>query len=512
MKLTIHREKGRQTFSFTAPQTLSELLRQAGVALPLPCGGQRRCGNCRVAAFGALRPPTAEEERLLGMPALLEGVRLACCAVAEGDCSVWVDPPREVSVQTAGKLRTAGVGPSLFGPEGYALAVDIGTTTVAAYLVDLSRPVAEPPAASAPNAQAPWGADVITRAGACREGEAGPLQRALLEQLEGLFRELLAREGVPMAQIRGILLSGNTVMLHLAAGLDPTPLTAAPYQPESLFGVQYAARELFFGLPGELPVYLAPCISGFVGADLVCAALACNLQPGELLLDAGTNGEMLLRTQEGDVCCSTATGPAFEGAGLRCGMVAAAGAIYDVRAKDGKLLCRTMGGGPARGICGTGAVSALAALLELGLVDETGLLAEECGGQVELAPKVVLTQEDIRQLQLAKGAVAAGMGALLEVCGLSAGQVSHLYIAGGFGSWIDPWAAQRIGMLPAGLAGRVEPVGNAAGLGACLMARSQSMVDLAQRMADRARTVELDTQADFQDRFVEALLFPTVGF
>ena len=107
MKLTIHREKGRQTFSFTAPQTLSELLRQAGVALPLPCGGQRRCGNCRVAAFGALRPPTAEEERLLGMPALLEGVRLACCAVAEGDCSVWVDPPREVSVQTAGKLRTS---------------------------------------------------------------------------------------------------------------------------------------------------------------------------------------------------------------------------------------------------------------------------------------------------------------------------------------------------------------------------------------------------------------------
>ena len=510
MNLTIHQPGGRRVVSFSSPKTLAELLRQAGEPFPLPCGGHRRCGNCKILAFGGLGPPTPEEERLLGTQALLEGVRLACCAVAQGDCAVWLEAPR-ATVQTAGKLRAEGEGPSMFGEDGYALAVDIGTTTVAAYLVDLARPVAEPPAASAPNAQAPWGADVITRAGACRKAGVRPLQQALLGQLEGLFQELLARRGVRAQRLRGVVLSGNTVMLHLAAGLDPEPLTAAPYQPQSLFGVQYAARELFPSLPGGLPVYLAPCVSGFVGADLVCAAVARGLQPGELLLDAGTNGEMLLRTKAGDFCCSTATGPAFEGAGLRCGMVAAPGAIYAVRAENGALCCRTVGGGPAKGICGTGAVSALAALLELGLLDETGLLAESCGEAVELAPGVTLTQEDVRQLQLAKAAVAAGLGALLEACGLSARQVSRLYIAGGFGSWIDPWAAQRIGMLPAGLTGRVEAVGNAAGLGACLVARSQGMADLAQHTADHAQAVELDTLAGFQERFVEALLFPAAG-
>ncbi len=511
MKLTIHQSGSRRTHPFHAPGTLAALLAQAGVALPLPCGGGRRCGNCKVTAFGDLCPPTPEEEALLGREALLEGVRLACCAVAQGDCAVWVDPPRQVAVQTAGSLRAAGEDPSLFGRTGYALAVDIGTTTLAAYLVDLARPVAEPPAASAPNPQAPWGADVITRAAACRQVGVRPLQQALLDRLEDLFRQLLAREQVPLDQVRGVVLSGNTVMLHLAAGLDPEPLTAAPYRPQTLFGVEYAARTLFRGLPGGLPVLLAPCVSGFVGADLVCAALACAPGPGELLLDAGTNGEMLLRTAAGDFCCSAATGPAFEGAGLGCGMVAAEGAIYQVRAQAGRLCCRTVGGGPAKGLCGTGAVSALAALLELGLLDETGLLAEACGGRVELAPGVALTQQDIRQLQLAKAAVAAGLETLLAECGLPAGRVSHLYIAGGFGSWIDPWAAQRIGMLPPALAGRVEPVGNAAGLGACLVARSQGMAELAQRTAQRAKTVELDSLEGFQERFVEALCFPGRG-
>ena len=211
------------------------------------------------------------------------------------------------------------------------------------------------------------------------------------------------------------------------------------------------------------------------------------------------------------LCCSAAAGPAFEGAGLRCGMVAADGAVCAAAVRDGGIVCKTIGGGPPRGICGTGAISLLAALLELGAVDETGLLDERYGEAFPLGGGVVLTQRDIRQLQLAKAAIAAAMDTLFDAAGLSPADIKTLHIAGGFGSAIDPRAAARIGLIPPALADRVSAAGNAAGLGACMIASSQRALDDAETLARDARVLDLTESAVFRERFVEEMLLGVPG-
>lgn len=486
---------------FEGPRLLSKLLAPYGFLLP--CGGAHTCGGCKVTAYGELSPFSEEERRLLTQEELLSNVRLACCARALGSCTVYARPPQRPQVQKGGTLR-AGDGEPTFG-RGYTLAADIGTTTVAAYLCDPLQPD-RPYALGELNAQAPFGADVITRIGKCFETGVEPLRDAIAGQLDRLFSALLRKRGVPPEKVRGVALTGNTAMLHFFSGLDPAGLAAAPYTPQSLFGVLYNARGRFPSLPPATPVYLAPCVGAFVGADAVCALLACRPEPRELLLDVGTNGEIALMTGEGALCCSAAAGPAFEGAGLQCGMVAADGAIRAAAVKDGGIVCQTIGGGLPRGLCGIGAVSVLAALLELGAVDATGLLDERYGEVFPLGGGVVFTQRDIRQLQLAKAAIAAAVDTLLDAAGLSPGDIKTLYIAGGFGSAIDPQAAARIGLIPTALAGRVSAAGNAAGMGACMIAASQQALDDAEAIVRDARVIDLTESSFFQKRFVEKML------
>ena len=298
-------------------------------------------------------------------------------------------------------------------------------------------------------------------------------------------------------------------MLHLVAGLDPAGIAAAPYTPQSLFGVMESARSLFAALPPDVPVYFAPCAGAYIGGDLICALLAAAPQENELLMDVGTNGELALITGTGILCCSTAAGPAFEGAGLSHGMVAADGAITDVSiAGDGVVVCTVAGGGAARGLCGTGAISALAALLDCKAVDETGLLDEQYHESFPLMDGVALTQADIRQLQLAKAAVAAGVDSMLQAAGLAPSDLRALLLAGGFGSRIDVRSAAGIGLIPPACAPRARACGNAAGAGACLIASSQSALDDAERLAKRAQVLDLTESAFFSDRFIEQMLFP----
>ncbi len=497
----------RQSLPLDAPTLLSVLLDRAGVPLAKPCGGAHTCGKCKVRAYGALSPLSQEERRLLTIGEQLKNWRLACAAEAVGDCTIEVGETVSAQVQTSGRI-SGWDGDSLFGAEGYALAADIGTTTVAAYLVSLSDPLSGGcPSASGLNAQAPYGADVISRIAAVSQQGMAPLRGAILRQLDGLFNHLLEGARVPKQAVRGVVLTGNTTMLHLAAGLDPSGIAAAPYTPQSLFGVLYAARGWFPSLPPTAQVYLAPCISAYLGGDLTCALLASPLRQWELLIDVGTNGEMALMTPDGLLCCSTAAGPAFEGAGLRCGRTAGPGAIDRVSIRGGALDCRVIGGGPAQGICGTGAIHAVAALLEAGLMDETGLLDERYEGEVPLRDGIVLTQQDVRQIQLAKAAIAAGVDTLLHHAGLAPAQLAGVGLAGGFGSYIDAAAAMRIGLLPR-VSVPVVPLGNAAGMGACLCARSEPALHEAERVAQEAGVVELASDPFFNERYIEQMLFP----
>ncbi|MBO4406776.1 MAG: DUF4445 domain-containing protein, partial [Clostridia bacterium] len=442
--------------------SLSALLRGHGFDSS-PCGGHGRCGKCRVTAFGALSPLTEAEKRLLSPEEIAGGIRLACQVRTEGDCEISFaeGTKRDSRILTDGILSSFRCRP-LFGPEETGAAVDVGTTTLAARLYDAKGVLLAE--ASRLNPQAVFGADVVSRMEAARDGHREELRDLVRDAVDGMLRELSPTPP------RAVVVTGNTVMLHLFTMTDTEPLTHAPFEAPRLFGEILTAKEL--GLrtpPPEAPVLLPPAIASFVGADTATAMLACGFTEADgektvLLTDIGTNGEIVLRRNRRLYACSTAAGPAFEGAGISMGMGGAPGAVDHVSlSPEGLLQAHVIGDRAPAGICGSGLVDAVACLLENETLDETGYLEDDPA--VILDP-VSLTQSDIRAVQLAKSAIHSGIRTLLHPAETPIGEVSVFYVAGGFGSFLDAGNAGRIGLLPAELLPAVRVAGNAALAGA----------------------------------------------
>jgi len=439
---------------------------------------------------GDLSQPDDQERTLLGD---IQGERYACMAEALGD--VIIQPLR---AWDGAQIQIEGVqAPFSLEPwgEGYGLAVDIGTTTVAAYLYRLADGACLA-AQSALNPQARFGADVISRIQAALSGQGEILAQTIWQCIKELRNALTD-------SIQATVITGNTAMLYLLCGYAPHALAAMPFRADHLFG------EWYDGCMGR--VYLPACIAAYVGADITAALLAADLYrdgtvtdgPPRLLVDIGTNGEIALAANGRLLCCATAAGPAFEGAGISCGMLAKPGAIDRVDYSNGTIRFTVIGEGEALGLCGSGLVDAAAALLEAGLLDETGVL------QTYTFPgtTVSLTQADIRALQLAKAAICAGMKTLLAESGVTEEEVAELLIAGGFGSRIRPDSAERIGLIPRGLAAKARAIGNAAGMGAGMILLNQSIRDASERVAQTAQVLELSTDPRFMDAYIEGMMF-----
>ena len=491
----------REEIAFSGELLLSSVTAPYG--LSMPCGGHHTCGKCRVKAFGALSPLTEEEKRLLSPQEIAEGVRLACSARAVGDCTVILAQGDAAEVLLEG-ARDA------IQTEGWGIAVDIGTTTLAVYACFCGKVVR---GAGRLNGQSVHGADVITRIGAKQHLE---LQHIVVSQLEQLFAEVLAKDASP-DEVKQIVITGNTTMLHFLMGYDPSSIAVSPFTPQSLFGEEMPASHLFPAYQNAA-LYLPPCVSAYVGADMVCAMTASHLWEGNktvLLADIGTNGEMALYHDGNLYTCSTAAGPALEGACIHMGMAAAPGAIDRVElGSDNSLHWHTIGNGKAKGLCGSGLISLIARLVESGQIDETGALIDP-----EEAPDgedcvwigdsgVFLTQQDIRQVQLAKSAICAGILTMLEECGQPAEEIDEFDICGGFGSYIDPHAAAVIGLFPPVLENRVKVLGNAAGSGA-VMLLDQEMRKTAMHLRDSAKLIELSTSPVFMEQYIEQMCFET---
>jgi uncharacterized 2Fe-2S/4Fe-4S cluster protein (DUF4445 family) len=440
-------------------------------------------------------------------------------------------------VRVAGvNRRIVSITPAAERDGIYGAAVDIGTTTVVGYLFDLSNGEYLASAASY-NPQAQHGADVISRINFAltEHGGLAQLQAEAVSVVNEVIQRAAAQAQVEMRHIYEVTLVGNTCMHHLALGLDPAHLGASPYVPVVDEAVDVEARDLGLGVNPSANVHFLPVIAGFVGADTVGVILAAELlnQPRPVLaVDIGTNGEVALWSGSDLLVASCAAGPAFEGAQIQHGMRAGPGAIERVDVQDGDLAIHTIGGLSAVGICGSGLFDAVAALLDLGLLDISGRLApdgaasgpaawrlegEGTGRRVTLAraeetadrSPVLLTQPDVRKVQLAKGAVRAAVELLLRRAGLAPKDLSEVLLAGAFGNYVNPRSALRIGLLPEVLEPEhVRGIGNAAGAGAVLALLSIEERRKAEELAARAVHVELFSSPEFQDVFAEAMLFP----
>lgn len=402
-----------------------------------------------------------------------------------------------------------------------AFIVDIGTTTLAVLLVDLGRKrvIAT---RGAQNAQSPYGADVINRIryetewkqNGCKGNN--PLQYAVIEQINGLLQDVLRETGA--SDVDMLAFAGNTTMMHLLCGLPAEHIGKAPFIPATLEAMRLPASAL--GLRSHAPAFLLPGISSYIGADITASLLAANAhheQPPFLLVDLGTNAETVLYANGVFYACSAAAGPCFEGATLSCGMAGQKGAIDAVFPDTEKgLAFSTLENAPARGLCGSGVLDAVSLLLETGLMDETGRLEADdsplgrkvTDNALHLTDTIRLTQSDIREVQLAKAAVRAGMDILLREAGLSANDVACFYLAGGFGSALNPKSAVRIGLIPKELEDRVRILGNAAGFGALRYVTEKDAVASALSVICRARYLELSAHPGFTEAYVERMLFP----
>ncbi|MBR3786638.1 MAG: DUF4445 domain-containing protein [Firmicutes bacterium] len=478
-------------------KTLMEAMAEEGVQLSGTCGGMGTCGKCRVYANG-------------------QDV-LACRHLVTEDVTVLVadDGRMDASVKESPLKLPEGFCCDEAEEDAYGIALDLGTTTVVVMLWDLHRGRLTDVKAVT-NPQKHYGADVMSRIGFVLRApwNLTRLQSRLINEINQAISRMTADHGIGLTQIRKITAVGNTTMSHLFLGEDVSGLAAYPFQPAFCGSVRTTARAVGLAAHEEAEVYVAPNMAGHVGSDITAGILASgymeeDAQGSRLFLDIGTNGEIFLAGEDQSYCCSTAAGPAFEGSALHQGMRAADGAIYKVNLVENKVKCETVGDAPAKGICGSGIIDALAVLLETGIMDRFGgietdfVLAEE---RSEL-PAVAITQKDIREVQMAKAAVFAGCKTLLAEAGLDLDDLSEIGIAGAFGNGICIESGIAIGLLPKTDPGRFRSLGNAAGLGASMMLLSEPCRKKAEDIAASAKHVELAALTSFQSRYIEEMNF-----
>ncbi len=415
------------------------------------------------------------------------------------------------------------------GAPMYGVAVDIGTTTISSYLLSLETGE-KIDVLSRLNPQRAFGADVISRGEHAGSAEGlAQLRAAICGAISDIAAEFVKRNDVLPEDIAHVTCVGNTVMMHLLLGLPPTAIMTTPFNPVTASLLDFSARELGVDLPFAR-VSVLPCVAGYVGADTVAAVLACGMHESDelsLMIDIGTNGEMALGSKSGMLCCSTAAGPAFEGAHIRHGLGGVTGAISAVMLAEGVSI-KTIGGEPAIGICGSGLVDAVAEMKRARVIDEMGRIDADSAAealrarviQVDGKPAFLLasttegaeqdiciTQRDLREVQLAKAAIAAGIISLVREAGVELGDVKQVYLAGGFGNYIGLDAACEIGLLPPELRDRIESVGNAAGAGAQQALLSSCSLAATAGIKASMRYIELATRPDFQDLFVDNMMF-----
>lgn len=544
-------------------ETALEAAIKAGVTLESPCGGNGICGKCRIKVLiGEGNPVTEEEKQIFSKEELLEGWRLACKFVpkyfkaCEVEVPAWSQDEADYRVELLDadfEKRCGNVAVKNMDTEGkYGIAIDIGTTNIEALLwrLDQEKCVGR---VIGNNPQKKYGADVVARIAYAQQSkeQAEEMCQVLLSGMKEMLGELLDQCLVTKEKVCYVTVAGNAAMMHFFTGESVASLSKAPYK------TSYREGRVLDGSMLSLPfakVVTLPNVEGFVGADTVgvLRALFENGQDmeGMLMVDIGTNGELALQKDGVMYVASTAAGPAFEGATISCGMRAEEGAVTDLVLGDSvsfqviqkkKRVLVDLETGKTKetvpqikGICGSGLIAVAARLLEAGLMDETGYLLDlqtakergcskelterienrEDGNVFRMGEQVYLTQQDIRELQLAKAAIGAGVRMLLQSCGMKEEELSGIYLAGAFGSYLDVAAAQKIGLLPDICKEHVKAVGNGALEGACCVLKQiykqgeeEREMAYLEKIARDTTHISLAEQDEFSSIYLDAVNF-----
>jgi Uncharacterized metal-binding protein len=515
-------------------ETLLDAARRGNIQIPAACSGKGICGKCKVRILkGSGGEITEDEKRMLTAEEMAAGIRLACCIRLSAD----IEAELLTYDSAAANKKTEVIMPDDFRPEPadaeeLGAAFDIGTTTVVGMVWDLHTGKLAGVAAKV-NYQNIFGADVISRIQYVggNQTHALEMQQKVISCMNDILDEISKTGSVDTGRIMKVRIDGNTTMTHLVLKVSPYTLSRYPFEPV-FTGMQTAkAADLGLHVNDDADIRTLPLIAGHVGSDITAMEAAIDIEklPGcTVALDIGTNGEVVAGKDGQLVTCSTAAGPAFEGATIKCGMRAASGAIEAVSITKDHLLVYTIENEKAVGICGSGLIDCIAQLLSSGLLNFKGKLCTrqealdnginpevadhlqggEDGMQIELADGVILTQKDIREVQLAKGAILAGTQTLMKELGFTEKDIDRIIIAGAFGSYIRKESALAIGLIPEVPAEKIISAGNAAGTGVCMALLSQSVQDRIVHLAGVTRHIELSKNMDFQNYYMEAMFYP----
>ena len=559
------------------------------------CGGEGICGKCKVKLSGDLRAPKEQEINFIDQKELEKGYRLSCLYKVTNDLEVHLKEQEEITVMTGGliteldldldlsketvKLSKATLEnqkdylkkifektntdtidynnlvkiPDLVKNDEfsvlkwkdkilelnsinennsfYGLAVDIGTTTIVIYLLDLNTGE-EIDVNSFYNPQKKYGADVISRINYTQSNKNGvkELKDVLINQLNKGIKKLTNDNEISKDDIYKVSMVGNTTMLHLLLGIDAISIAKSPYVPVFTEELELNSKEIGLNINQNAIVQILPSISGYVGADIIGDMLTINidqLKGNNLMIDIGTNGEIVLNKGSEIHSCSAAAGPAFEGANITFGTAGISGAISDFEIEEKEFKYSTIGNKEPIGICGSGLLDMIAELFKNGFIESSGKIEEvknlkpwqkdylkEYNGQRAIiitnqnsSKKIYLTQQDIREVQLAKGAIAAGIEILLQKTNLKADDLDRVFLAGGFGSYINPDNACYIKMIPRSLKEKIIQIGNGAGTGAKIYLLNKKAKNRALEIKDKVNYIELSVNKEFQTEYINSMSF-----
>lgn len=487
-------------------RSILDVLRQTDISVSAVCAGKGNCGKCRIRVLKGTVPCSEADKKVFTKQEIAAGYRLACTAYPETDCIVEVDSDEEGFVIPAEKSRkdTAWKSDGVYG-----IAVDIGTTTVVMQLADMeSGEIVD--VYTSVNRQRIYGADVISRIQAANEGRGGELRKCIQEILQ---TGINAWTGDGETQIDCMVIGANTTMVHLLMGYSCKSLGVFPFQPVTVDLIQTTHKRLLGEAKGGVRTFIMPGVSAYVGGDITAGLYGLHFGEREkvsILVDLGTNGEMAIGNRDRILAASVAAGPAFEGGNMVCGVGSIPGAICKVTMDKDGIKSQTIGDRKPNGICGTGVVDAVYELIRAGIVDETGRMAQpyfEEGIALSEDGRIRLYQKDIRQIQLAKAAVRAGLETLMLRYGVTLGEVERIYVAGGFGYKMDIHKAAGIGLFAEAWREKIRAVGNSCLQGAAKFLREGTALEDVRRLVEVTREIDLSQDALFQQLYVEHMCF-----